>query len=176
MAEMETNQSKRNRAGKRMHKKSTRVDLTPMVDLGFLLITFFVFTTTMAKPRVMGIVSPKDTDEPGDNICESCALTVIPAAENKVYYYEGKLQASTVLKSTGFDAEGLRALLMDKKRRVKNIRGHEDELSLIIRPSNESTYKNFVDILDEVHITGVKRYYIDDITAVEEEMTRAARY
>lgn len=170
MAEMETGNSKKSRTGKRMHKKSTRVDLTPMVDLGFLLITFFVFTTTMAKPRVMGIVSPKDAAEPGDNICESCALTVIPAADNKIYYYEGMLQNNTVMPQTGFDAAGLRTLLMDKKRRVKEARGNEDQLSLIIRPADESTYRNFVDVLDEVHITGVKRYYIDDITPAERQL------
>ncbi len=157
-----------------MHKKSTRVDLTPMVDLGFLLITFFVFTTTMAKPTTMGIVSPKDTEGPADIICESCALTVIPAADNKIYYYEGMLQNNTMLQQTGFNAEGLRSLLMDKKRRVKESRGNEDELSLIIRPADASTYRNFVDVLDEVHITGVKRYYIDDITPAEKQLLAAS--
>ncbi|MFN8251627.1 MAG: biopolymer transporter ExbD [Ferruginibacter sp.] len=171
MAALETNNTtKRNKQGIRMRKKSTRVDLTPMVDLGFLLITFFVFTTTMARPTAMGIVYPKDETDRGTDICESCALTVIPADGNKIYYYEGMLRGSTVFKNTTFNAEGLRALLMDKKQRVKSIRGNEDELALIIRPSDKSTYKNFVDVLDEVHITGIKRYFIDDISAGEEAM------
>lgn len=166
MAEMETNSKRNSKTGKRMHKKSTRVDLTPMVDLGFLLITFFVFTTTMAKPRVMGIISPKDADTKNP-VCESCALTLIPGAANKIYYYEGMLQQHTVLKTTRFDTDGLRTLLLDKMKAVKAARGNEDEMSLIIRPADESSFKNFVDVLDEVNITGVKRYYIDDITPEE---------
>lgn len=166
MAEMETGSKRSDRSGKRMHKKSTRVDLTPMVDLGFLLITFFVFTTTMAKPRVMGIVSPKPSDTESA-VCESCALTVIPAAGDKIYYYEGMLQPGTELKSTGFTEAGLRTLLMQKKEKVQASRGNADELSLIIRPTDESTYKNFVDVLDEVSITAIKRYYIDDVTPQE---------
>lgn len=174
MAEMETNSKRNNKTGKRMHKKSTRVDLTPMVDLGFLLITFFVFTTTMAKPRVMGLVSPKESDIESP-VCESCALTVIPADGDRIYYYDGMLQPNTVLKSTSFNAEGLRKLLLDKKHAVKEARGNADEMSLIIRPSDQSSFKNFVDVLDEVHITGVKRYYIDDITP-EEKMLLALRH
>jgi biopolymer transport protein ExbD len=166
MAAIETSVKQNRKAGIRLRKKSTRVDLTPMVDLGFLLITFFVFTTTMAKPRVMGLVSPKDADIENP-VCESCALTVIPAGENKIYYYEGKLQANTILKSTSYTAEGLRPLLLNKMKAVKKARGNADELSLIIRPSDRSSFKNLIDILDEVYITGVKRYYIDDITPDE---------
>ncbi len=172
MAEMETNNAKRTKKGKRMHKKSTRVDLTPMVDLGFLLITFFVFTTTMAQPKAMGILSPKESTDTSP-VCESCVLTVIPAADDKLYYYEGMLQPATVLQSTSFDADGLRFLLLSKKEKVKTTRGSSDEMSLIIRPADESTYKNFVDVLDEVNITGIKRYYIDEITAAEKELLAA---
>jgi biopolymer transport protein ExbD len=173
MAAIEETNAKRKKTGLRMHKKNTKVDLTPMVDLGFLLITFFVFTTTMAQPKAMSVISPKESTEPSP-VCESCALTVIPAAGDKLYYYEGVLDESTALSSTAFDAAGLRALLLDKKEKVKNARGNSDELSLIIRPADESTYKNFVDVLDEVNITGVKRYYIDDITEAEKQLLKNA--
>jgi biopolymer transport protein ExbD len=170
MAEMETKHTAtKNKGCKRMNKKSTKVDLTPMVDLGFLLITFFVFTTTMAQPKAMGIIYPKDSNNPSP-LCESCVLTVIPAADNKLYYYEGMLAVNTVLKTTSFDATGFRDLLLTKKEAVKSIRGNAEELSLIIRPADESTYKNFVDVLDEINITGVKRYFIDDITAEEKQL------
>lgn len=169
MAQLETVSLKNNKGGKRLNKKSTKVDLTPMVDLGFLLITFFVFTTTMAKPRVMGLVSPKESSATID-VCESCALTIIPAANNQLYYYEGILQSNTVLKSTSFNESGLRALLFTKQQKVKEARGNSDEMSLIIRPSDASTYKNFVDVMDEVNITGVKRYYLDDITPQEKQL------
>lgn len=169
MAEMETQKLKKNKTGRRMVKKSTRVDLTPMVDLGFLLITFFVFTTTLAQPKVMGLVYPKESNKPSP-LCQSCVLTIIPAAQNKLYYYEGMLQGSTTLQQTVFDAAGLRQLLFAKKEAVKKARGNADELSVIIRPADQSTYKNFVDLLDEIHITGVKRYFIDDITTSEEQL------
>lgn len=173
MAEIETSRTAaKNKSGKRINKKNTRVDLTPMVDLGFLLITFFVFTTTMAQPKIMSLVSPKDSEITTD-LCESCALTLIPAAGNTLYYYEGILQQNTVLKQTDFTADGLRSLLLGKKQLVKQARGSEDELSLIIRPANESTYKNFIDVLDEVNIAQVKRYYIDEITPLEKQLLYA---
>ena len=88
MAEITNNQKQLK--GKRLLKKSTRVDLTPMVDLGFLLITFFVFTTTMSTTKAMGMITPNDNDtSTTDLICESCVITVLPTANNKLYYYEG---------------------------------------------------------------------------------------
>lgn len=170
MAEIQTTPAVKNsKTCKRMNKKSTKVDLTPMVDLGFLLITFFVFTTTMAQPKSMGIIYPKDSNNPS-TLCESCVLTLLPAADNTLYYYDGMLTGTTVFKATSFDAAGLRDLLLAKKESVKATRGNADELSLIIRPTDESTYKNFVDVLDEINITGVKRYFIDDITAQEKQL------
>ena len=87
MAEI-TNNSKQIK-GKRLIRKSTRVDLTPMVDLGFLLITFFVFTTTMSSVKAMAMVSPKDNTTKTDDLCESCVITILAAANNKLFYYEG---------------------------------------------------------------------------------------
>jgi biopolymer transport protein ExbD len=168
MAEIENKQTGKRKNGLRMIKKSTRVDLTPMVDLGFLLITFFVFTTSMAKPKVMSIVSPKDSKD-SLPICESCALTLIPVQGNKVLYYEGIQTPATILKETDFTAEGLRALLMQKKEKVKQTKGTADEMVLIIKPAQKSTYKNFVDILDEVAITDVKHYFIDELTDADKQ-------
>jgi biopolymer transport protein ExbD len=163
MAEIENKQAGRHKTSLCIVKKSTKVDLTPMVDLGFLLITFFVFTTSMTKPRVMGIVSPKDSKD-STTVCESCALTLIPVQEDKILYFEGIQNTSTILKETDFTAEGLRTLLMLKKEKVKETKGTDEEMVLIVKPGDKSTYKNFVDILDEVAITNVKHYFIDELT------------
>jgi biopolymer transport protein ExbD len=142
-------------------KHSTRVDLTPMVDLGFLLITFFVFTTTMAKPTVMNIVTPNDKDSTvNDKISNSCVLTVMLENNNIIKYFEGE-ENNAEIKETNYSAEGIRKILVDKKQLVKKVRG-KDEMVLIIKPQAGSTFQNFVDITDEVAINAIKKYYISD--------------
>jgi biopolymer transport protein ExbD len=157
MANVETKPAQKNRHGKRLTKKSTRVDLTPMVDLGFLLLSFFVFTTALSQPKVMGIVTPIESDNLTP-VCESCALTAILGSGDRVFYYQGMQGNATTTKSTTFSPEGLRKLLTEKRENVKNVKGTADDMVLIVKPSDESNYRNFVDILDEVNINGIKHY------------------
>ena len=171
MAEIEITSSQKNRSGKKLNKKSTRVDLTPMVDLGFLLLTFFVFTTTLTKPRVMGIIAPKESDILTP-VCESCVLTAILAKDDKIIYYEGIQGKKTAIKETTFTAEGLRSVLQNKKAAVKNSKGSADEMVLIVKPADECSYKNFVDILDEVAINDIKHYFIDELNDAEKKMLK----
>ena len=162
MAEIQTTSSSKHKGVKRLIKKSTRVDLTPMVDLGFLLITFFVFTSALSKPKVMDIVTPMDSGKLTP-ICESCVLTVLLEKNNSIKYYEGIPGENTVLQQTAFNEEGIRSVLTKKREAVKQLRGTADDMVVIIKPTDESVYRNFVDILDEVAINGVKHYFIDEI-------------
>ena len=157
--------SEKNKKSNRLARKSTRVDLTPMVDLGFLLITFFVFTTTMSTTKAMGMVTPNDTDTgTTDLICESCVITVLPTANNKLYYYEGS-DKNAQYKITDYSAAGLRALLMKKKTAAKALNRNA---ILIIKPGATSSFKNLINIIDESNICMYKRYYLDKISISEE--------
>lgn len=154
---------------KKQKKLSTRVDLTPMVDLGFLLITFFIFTTTMSQPTSMQLFLPKDTDKPEEQnkLKASGALTLLLGKNNVVYYYEGELLPDgSNFKTTGF--KDIRNIILDKKRSTD-----EKDFMVVIKPDNEATYKNTVDILDEMTINDVKRYALVDIAPVEIQLITA---
>ncbi len=164
MAAIENPQQQKNNSPKRFVKKSTRVDLTPMVDLGFLLITFFVFTSTMAKPTAMKVNMPYNKSGPLDPVCNSCVLTAVLFNNNLIRYYEGNL-INTQIHTTNY--EGIRQIIQDKKKMVEQARGSADQFVLIIQPSAGSSFKNFVDIVDEVTINNIQRYYIDELTVAE---------
>jgi biopolymer transport protein ExbD len=161
MAEITTTNSKK--GSKRCTRKSTKVDLTPMVDLGFLLITFFVFTTTMSMTTAMGMVTPKDTITDSTEIPESAVITVIPSANNRLYYYEGK--DINNFKTTDYTATGLRKLLVDKKKKVE---ANGKDAILIIKPSRFSNFKNLINIIDESQICMYKRYFLDKASEEDE--------
>ena len=165
MAEITSKESHKNqrRGVGRSKKLSTRVDLTPMVDLGFLLITFFIFTTVMSQPKAMKLVMPADSiiEMP---IKKSAALTLLPAANETVYYYEGNFEES-ILQVTSLN--GLRDIIIDKKRRTK-----PSNLFVIIKPSKVSVYGNIVKVLDEMIIDDIKSYALVDITEKEETLIK----
>ncbi len=156
-----TTSPRRTKGVKKLSGKSTLVDLTPMVDLGFLLITFFVLTTSMARPKVLPLVEPNDSD-PGINtsVCQSCALTLIPANDRQIYYYEGMLQQASDIKITSFSTAGLRSLILQKKQSLAAQQDSTKQLILIVKPGDESNLQDFTDIADEVLINGVKRYFV----------------
>lgn len=174
MAEMDTSSGGGHKKGpgvKKGKKLSTRVDLTPMVDLGFLLITFFIFTTTMSQPTAMKLFLPKDADNPEDQnkAKESGVITILLGKDNNVFYYEGQLDATASnFKSSSF--KEIRTVLLDKKRRTP-----EKDLVVVLKPSSTCTYKNVVDILDEMTINVLKRYALVDISDIEEKLVVASQ-
>src|SRR6476659_2128357 len=104
---------------KKAKKLSTRVDMTPMVDLGFLLITFFIFTTTMSTPSTMRLVMPKDDKDQKNQteIKESDALTILMGKGNQVYYFMGQLKADGS-NFTSSNYSDIRKVISDKKKEV----------------------------------------------------------
>jgi biopolymer transport protein ExbD len=177
---------------KKAKKLSTRVDMTPMVDLGFLLITFFIFTTTMSSPTTMNLIMPKDTDkeEEQNKAKESGALTILLGKNNVVYYYEGQLlpDASNFKTST---FKGIRDVIINKKKAVMAIHQHDasceeiwqknngdknscrdKDLVIVIKPDDEATYKNTVDIIDEMAISEIKRYAMVSLFPVEKDLIK----
>ena len=171
MAEMDTSSGGGHKKGpgvKKSKKLSTRVDLTPMVDLGFLLITFFIFTTTMSQPTAMKLFLPKDTDKPEEQnkVKASGALTLLLGKNDVIYYYEGELAPdASNFKTTHF--KEIRKVILDKKRATD-----EKDFVVVLKPNNDATYKNTVDILDEMTINDVKRYAMVDISDVENQLVQ----
>lgn len=183
MAELDTSSSggKKGPGVKKGKKLSTRIDLTPMVDLGFLLITFFMFTTTLAKPKTMEINMPyKDPNmkqEDQNKIKNSVALTILLSKSHRVYYYEGigdDPGKAPDLQITGFNQKnGIRDEIIKKKKAVDAMKasgalGPKDETTVLIKPDTTSTYSDLVNILDEMNINDIKVYAIIDISDIEQ--------
>ncbi len=160
MAEINTSGDKGGKG--RSKKTSTKVDMTPMVDLAFLLITFFMLTTTFGKPQAMQVNMPDKTEnEDTSPVPASKAFTVLLGENDKIFYYSGYEDPEVNI--TDYSSQGIRQIILDKQKEV-------DKLVIVIKPSPKSRYKNLVDILDEMEITNSKRYAIVDITPVDEEL------
>ena len=146
----ELNISSKNKGKKYLHK-IIRVDLTPMVDLGFLLITFFILTTTMQSYTIMKLIVPKDSDTPSE-VAQSKTITFILERNDSIGYYDGFAKD---IKHAGF-AE-MRRLIQQKQISLGN---KKDSMIIIIKPTKESSYKNFVDAMDEILIGNCKTYFV----------------
>ncbi len=171
MAALPVNDRPQNKPIRRTNRRMTpHMDFTPMVDLGFLLITFFMLTTTLAKPTIMPLIMP---DNHGDfePIKQSKVLTLLLGADNKVYWYEG--MEVDKIDSTNFDRNGLRQVLLQKMQKVQDLWGlqaYQDvktnadklgsHLNVIIKPGKNSHYSNLVDALDEMAICRIRYYCI----------------
>jgi biopolymer transport protein ExbD len=152
----------------RSKKIPTRVDFTPMVDLGFLLITFFMLATTLSKPQAMELNVPAKEEKPEDTtvIKESKALTLILGENDTLYYYVGvkEPQVNFIDFSVPKNVE---AVIYDRQNAVQAQYGNKDELVVLIKAMAASKYKNMVNILDEMSITNTKRYALVDFTEAD---------
>jgi biopolymer transport protein ExbD len=184
---------------KKAKKLSTRVDMTPMVDLGFLLITFFIFTATMSTPNTTKLNMPKKDEDQSKQmeVVKSGLLTILLGKDN-VYYYEGELlpDGSNFMTSSFPTAEnpGIRKIIQDKRAQVIAAHTHDEackkiwndndgdqnscvdrDLVVVIKPDDNAKYGRSVDILDEMNINGVQRYALIEISEPEKTVLELAR-
>ncbi|MEO6883483.1 MAG: biopolymer transporter ExbD [Bacteroidia bacterium] len=202
MAEVNTGDSGGGKKGKhekkRAKKSSTKIDMTPMVDLAFLLLTFFMLTTTFSKPQTMELTMPiKDKNVDSTKIKNSLALTVILSDHNKIYYYGGEFKDTTKLQLTDYSKDGIRKILLAKNKFVldsisiitkehdnKTIsdaqfekykakaQGSRDALFVLVKPDSLAKYGNVVDMLDELSICNVGKYALVSLFPQEKDKVK----
>ncbi|MFI5149831.1 MAG: ExbD/TolR family protein [Bacteroidia bacterium] len=197
MAEVNTGDDGGGKKGKKRPKKgSTRIDMTPMVDLAFLLLTFFILATTLSKPKTMEIVYPKDVDKKEDQMELSDKLAntfILGEKDNQVYYYPGKFKLDTTkLEHVDLSKDGLRKLLLEKNKTINaTVKKLEDQVRnrqiadstfirlrskakgddkapfFIVKTMSKTKYKIVIDIIDELNICNVNKYAVVNIAEAE---------
>jgi len=184
MAQMETGDGGghgKHKGKKRSKKMSTRVDLTPMVDLAFLLISFFMLTTTLNKPQAMELNMPKKVDKPDEqtDVADCQVMHILLDTLDQVWYYEG-LQVAGLNKTTFAGDGGIRKEILRKQKEVaKSVAcvyppgnkraGQPRDFIILIKMLKNARYDNMVNILDEMDITGTKIYAIQEPDPIEIE-------
>jgi len=200
MAQIQSNDSDSGKGGKhgkvRAKKQSTHIDMTPMVDLAFLLLTFFMLTTTFGKPKTMEINMPVKPP-PGQEIKNEVnnAITILLSGDNKIYWYYGELKPETKLTLTDFSAIGVRKLFLDYnkqavdeiktlkenalktkmnedtlKSRIVDIKGKKYALMVLVKTDDKAKYKNVIDIIDELNICLIGKYALVDLDTREYDL------
>lgn len=149
----------------RSKKSSTKIDMTPMVDLAFLLLTFFMLTTTFNKPQTMEITMPEKpkAEDKLPEVNEKKVVTLILGANDKVYWYNGITDPE--VKVTDFSPNGIRRVLLTQNSQIPG-------MIILIKPSEDSRYKNMVDILDEMNITNMQRFALVKITQEDKDLVK----
>ena len=146
------------------NKRSINIDFAPMVDLGFLLITFFIFTTELTKPKAFGLSVPDDSDTTvRTQAPESSSITLQLKGNGIVEYYEGRkerpLRSGTL---TLYQQNSVRTHLMDKRNRIRQQLGSDSNYTVIIQPDKNTSYKEMIDVLDEMEILEIKKFVLVD--------------
>ena len=161
----------------RSKKQNSKVDLTAMVDLAFLLITFFMLTTTLSKPKAMELGLPDKNEKSDDDIKvdENRTMTILMGKDNKLVRYVGLLQtpvAGGAPKEFAYGKEGIRKELLARKKAVLEYSAAQGKpkngMIVIIKPGKKSNYRNLVDVLDEMGIVEVPTYAIVNDFSPEE--------
>ncbi|MDZ4838991.1 MAG: biopolymer transporter ExbD [Bacteroidota bacterium] len=168
MSEVQTGGGDKGKGGKPKAKKmSTHIDMTPMVDLAFLLLTFFMLTTTFSKPKTMEIAMPEkpkdNTDVPQVN--EKKVLNLVLAENNRIFAYVGLKPTEDVVEELNYSENSLRKKLFER------LRGDSGSM-VLIKADDKASYANVVSLFDEMNITKQKRYALIDINDDEKKLLK----
>ncbi len=184
---------------KRAKKQSTRIDMTPMVDLAFLLLTFFVLTATFSKPKSMELTFPAPPDNPKDQPPIKNGITFLLTKDDRIFYYEGEFRPAdddkgekTALTEINYSQGSLHKYLLEKnkkmheqilalkkqfennqladttfKRMVRERKADKESFTYLIKTDDKATYKNVIDLVDELNVNVVGKYVMVDMTKPE---------
>jgi biopolymer transport protein ExbD len=148
-------------AGSSKKRKRKRIgvhlDMTPMVDIAFLLLTFFMLTTVFSRPQAMEINLP-ESDEPVD-IAQSKLLTLRVGADDQLYWN----MAQDAPEAVAFDE--LHDLIVRQMAAV-------DGLIVLVKVDREANYTSTVDILDELAMADMTRFALAPMTVEDVEAIR----
>jgi biopolymer transport protein ExbD len=160
----------------RTRRQRLHLDMTPMVGLAFLLLTFFLLHAGAAKPRVLLMTMPvedKAADSYGVGSCYFIeTVTIILGGNHQLHYYFGLNNlldpsiATPELRTTDFSASGIRQMLLTRRRQ-------QPEPVILIKPAPGATYKDMVDILDEINITAQKKYALVPLGTADRQLLLA---
>ena len=202
MAEIQEGGGGGHKGKKRAKKQSTRIDMTPMVDLAFLLLTFFVLTATFSKPKSMELTFPAPPETIDDQPPVKNGITFLLTGEDRIFYYQGELRPAddaqgpkTTLSELNFSQGSLHKFLLEKnkemqgkilslkkqfdnnqlvdtayKRMVRNVKADKESFTFLIKTDDKATYKNVIDLIDELNVNVVGKYVMVDMMKPELDM------
>ncbi|MGV0978074.1 ExbD/TolR family protein [Empedobacter sp. UBA7248] len=154
----------------RSKKNSTKVDMAPLVDLGFLLITFFMFAATSIKPNVMNLNMPPKISEnqpkPDVEIDLRNSLTILISKDNKLFWHQQEEKSLNASNLNETDYSKVRDVITNAQKGAKDIK----MFTVIIKPMDDATYDNLVTILDEMEITKSTKYGIVPVAPFEQKV------
>ncbi|MDQ8143500.1 biopolymer transporter ExbD [Chryseobacterium sp. CFS15] len=157
------------KSGGKQNKKPIKIDMTPMVDLNFLLLMFFMFTSSFSKPNVMDLGLPaKGTDAPVGQIGDQNQITFIIGENNRIFYHQSNEKDLTEAGLKETDYNGLNVSKIISKAYEKAPK--KENFTIIVKPADDANYKNFVDMMDNISISKKERYGISDIKPWEKKV------
>lgn len=154
MADVDLSQSKgkQKHGGKKKKKRiSVRLDMTPMVDVAFLLLTFFMLTTSMSKPQTMEINLPPEAKTKVD-VAASNLLTLRISEDFRIFWNIGDDKPTTV------DGKEKKEKLINLGRLLKERNASNPKLITLIKVDGKAKYIDMVDIMDELNINSITRF------------------